>query len=127
MPKQEGDTIVSASINKSGLIRAKATKVGEDTTIAQIIRLVEEASSSKAPIAKMADKIAGVFVPAVITIALITGVIWLISGATFEFAMSTAIAVLVISCPCATWSCNTGSNHGWNRKRCRERDPHQIR
>lgn len=101
VPKQEGDTIVSASINKSGLIRAKAIKVGEDTTIAQIIRLVEEASSSKAPIAKMADKIAGVFVPAVITIALITGVIWLISGATFEFAMSTAIAVLVISCPCA--------------------------
>ena len=101
VPKQEGDTIVSASINKSGLIRAKATKVGEDTTIAQITRLVEEASSSKAPIAKMADKIAGVFVPAVITIALITGVIWLISGATFEFAMSTAIAVLVISCPCA--------------------------
>ena len=101
VPKQEGDTIVSASMNKSGLVRAKATKVGEDTTIAQIIRLVEEASSSKAPIAKMADKIAGVFVPAVITIALITGVIWLISGATFEFAMSTAIAVLVISCPCA--------------------------
>ena len=101
VPKQEGDTIVSASINKSGLIRAKATKVGEDTTIAQIIRLVEEASSSKAPIAKVADKIAGVFVPTVITIALITGVIWLISGATFEFAMSTAIAVLVISCPCA--------------------------
>ena len=101
VPKQEGDTIVSASMNKSGLIRAKATKVGEDTTIAQIIRLVEEASSSKAPIAKVADKIAGVFVPAVITIALITGVIWLISGATFEFAMSTAIAVLVISCPCA--------------------------
>ena len=99
--KQEGDTIVSASINKSGLIRAKATKVGEDTTIAQIIRLVEEASSSKAPIAKMADKIAGIFVPTVITIALITGIIWLISGATFEFAMSTAIAVLVISCPCA--------------------------
>lgn len=101
VPKQEGDAIVSASMNKSGLIRAKATKVGEDTTIAQIIRLVEEASSSKAPIAKVADKIAGVFVPAVITIALITGVIWLISGATFEFAMSTAIAVLVISCPCA--------------------------
>ena len=101
VPKQEGDAIVSEFMNKSGLIRAKATKVGEDTTIAQIIRLVEEASSSKAPIAKMADKIAGVFVPTVITIALIAGVIWLISGATFEFAMSTAIAVLVISCPCA--------------------------
>ena len=101
VPKQEGDTIVSASMNKSGLIRAKATRVGEDTTIAQIIKLVEEASSSKAPIAKMADKIAGVFVPTVITIAIITGIIWFISGATFEFAMSTAIAVLVISCPCA--------------------------
>ncbi len=99
--KQAGDAIVSASINKSGLIRARAVKVGEDTTIAQIIRLVEEASSSKAPIAKMADKIAGVFVPTVITIALITGVIWFLSGAGFEFAMSTAIAVLVISCPCA--------------------------
>lgn len=99
--KQAGDNLVSASINKSGLIRARAVKVGEDTTIAQIIRLVEEASSSKAPIAKMADKIAGVFVPTVITIALITGIIWFLSGAGFEFAMSTAIAVLVISCPCA--------------------------
>ena len=99
--KKEGDAIVSASMNKSGFVRAKATKVGEDTTIAQIIRLVEEASSSKAPIAKMADKIAGIFVPAVIAIALITGIIWLISGAAFEFAMSNAIAVLVISCPCA--------------------------
>ena len=99
--KSEGDNIISATINKSGLIKAKATRVGEDTTISQIIKLVEEASQSKAPIAKLADKIAGVFVPVVITIALITGIIWLISGATFEFAMSSAIAVLVISCPCA--------------------------
>ena len=80
-------SLIHISMNKSGLIRAKATKVGEDTTIAQIIRLVEEASSSKAPIAKVADKIAGVFVPTVITIALITGVIWLISGATFELSL----------------------------------------
>lgn len=101
VPKQEGDKVVSASINKAGLIKARAVKVGEDTTIAQIIRLVEEASSSKAPIARLADKIAGVFVPTVIGIALVTFVTWLIAGATFEFAMSAAIAVLVISCPCA--------------------------
>lgn len=99
--KQEGDIVVSATVNQSGLVRAKAQKVGEDTTISQIIRLVEEASSSKAPIAKLADKIAGVFVPVVITIALITGIVWLLAGAEFEFAMSNAIAVLVISCPCA--------------------------
>lgn len=99
--KQEGDKVISASINKAGLIKARAVKVGEDTTIAQIIRLVEEASSSKAPIARMADKIAGIFVPAVMGIAAVTFVVWLISGATFEFAMSCAIAVLVISCPCA--------------------------
>lgn len=99
--KAVGDNVISATINKSGLIKAKATRVGEDTTISQIIKLVEEASQSKAPIAKMADKIAGVFVPVVITIAIITGIVWLVSGATFEFAMSSAIAVLVISCPCA--------------------------
>ena len=99
--KKEGDTVVSASLNKSGLIHMRATKVGQDTTLSQIIRLVEEASASKAPIAKMADKIAGVFVPVVIGIALVTFVIWLLSGASFEFAMSCGIAVLVISCPCA--------------------------
>ncbi|MGN0351958.1 MAG: heavy metal translocating P-type ATPase [Roseburia sp.] len=99
--KQEGDSVVSATVNQAGLVRAKAQKVGEDTTISQIIRLVEEASSSKAPIAKLADKIAGVFVPVVITIALLTGIVWLLTGAEFEFAMSNAIAVLVISCPCA--------------------------
>lgn len=99
--KKEGDTVVSASLNKSGLIHMRATKVGQDTTLSQIIRLVEEASASKAPIAKMADKIAGVFVPVVICIALATFLIWLLTGAAFEFAMSCGIAVLVISCPCA--------------------------
>lgn len=99
--KQEGDAIVSATLNQSGLIQAKAVKVGEDTTIAQIIRLVEEASASKAPIAKVADKIAGIFVPVVMGIALVTFLVWLFTGATFEFAMSCGIAVLVISCPCA--------------------------
>ena len=99
--KKEGDTVVSASLNKSGLIHMRATKVGQDTTLSQIIRLVEEASASKAPIAKMADKIAGVFVPVVIGIAVVTFAIWLLSGASFEFSMSCGIAVLVISCPCA--------------------------
>ena len=99
--KEVGDTAISATINQNGFLKIRASKVGEDTTISQIIHLVEEAGSSKAPIAKMADKIAGVFVPVVITIALIAAIIWLISGATFEFALSIGIAVLVISCPCA--------------------------
>ncbi len=99
--KQLNDTVIAATINKTGFIRFKATRVGDDTTFSQIIRLVEEASSSKAPIAKMADKIAGIFVPAVMGIALVTAIGWLISGATFEFALSCAISVLVISCPCA--------------------------
>ncbi|WP_330998033.1 heavy metal translocating P-type ATPase [Pectinatus haikarae] len=99
--KEKGDKLISASINKTGLIKAKAVRVGEDTTIAQIIKLVEEASSSKAPIAKLADKIAGVFVPVVIGLAIVTAVLWLSMGAGAEFAVSTAIAVLVISCPCA--------------------------
>ena len=101
--KQEGDKVISASINKAGLIHARATRVGKDTTIAQIISLVEEASSSKAPIARLADKIAGVFVPTVIGIAIVTFIVWLASGADFEFAMSCGIAVLVISCVRLDW------------------------
>ena len=99
--KQAGDHVVSATVNKAGFLKCRADRVGDDTTLAQIIRLVEEASASKAPIAQLADKVAGVFVPAVMTISLITLIVWLISGATAEFAISTAIAVLVISCPCA--------------------------
>lgn len=99
--KTVGAKVVAATINKAGFIKFRADKVGKDTTISQIINLVEEASSSKAPIAKMADKIAGVFVPTVMVIALLTGCIWLYLGATFEFALSCAISVLVISCPCA--------------------------
>lgn len=99
--KEVSDTVIAATINKTGYIRFKATRVGEDTTFSQIIRLVEEASSSKAPIAKIADKISGIFVPAVIGIALITAIAWLAAGAAFEFALSCAISVLVISCPCA--------------------------
>ena len=99
--KQAGDHVVSATVNKAGFLKCRADRVGDDTTLAQIIRLVEEASASKAPIAQLADKVAGVFVPTVMTISLITLVVWLLSGATAEFAISTAIAVLVISCPCA--------------------------
>ena len=99
--KVPGDSVIAATMNKAGFFRMKASKVGDDTTFSQIIRLVEDASASKAPIAKNADKIAGVFVPIVMTIALITAVVWLLAGAEFEFALSCAISVLVISCPCA--------------------------
>lgn len=99
--KQKGDRVVSATVNKAGFLKCRADRVGEDTTLSQIIRLVEEASASKAPIAQLADKVAGVFVPVVICIALVTLAAWLLAGAGAEFAISTAIAVLVISCPCA--------------------------
>lgn len=99
--KNVGDKVISATINKSGTFRFKATRIGDDTTLAQIIRLVEEASSSKAPIAKLADKISGIFVPVVITIALAAFVVWMLLGYPFEFALTIGIAVLVISCPCA--------------------------
>lgn len=99
--KSVGDTVISATINKSGFFKMRATRVGDDTTLAQIVRLVEEAGSSKAPIAKLADKVSGIFVPVVITIAVVSAVIWLIAGYSFAFALSIGIAVLVISCPCA--------------------------
>lgn len=99
--KEPGDSVIGATINKGGFIRFTANKVGNDTTFAQIIRLVEDASATKAPIAKLADQIAGIFVPIVMGISLITAAIWILSGATFEFALNCAISVLVISCPCA--------------------------
>ena len=99
--KGPGDTVISATINKNGSFRFQASKVGEDTTLSQIIRLVDEAGNSKAPIARLADKVSGIFVPVVMGIALVTAVVWLFAGQSFEFALSNAIAVLVISCPCA--------------------------
>lgn len=101
LDKKVGEKVIAGTVNKNGFLKIKATKVGENTTIAQIIKLVEEASNSKAPISKLADKVSGVFVPVVITIAIITTFVWLIAGQSFEFALSTGIAVLVISCPCA--------------------------
>ena len=99
--KQVGDNVISGTINKNGTLKIKANKVGEDTTISQIIKLVEEASNSKAPISKIADKVSGIFVPTVICISVLTAIIWILMGQTFEFALTSAIAVLVISCPCA--------------------------
>ena len=99
--KAKGDKVIGATINKSGYFKFEATNVNEDTTINKIIKLVEEASSSKAPIAKIADKISGIFVPVVITIAVVAAAVWIIMGESFEFALSIGIAVLVISCPCA--------------------------
>lgn len=99
--KKVGDEVISATVNKSGSFNFTASRVGDDTTLAQIIRLVDEAGSSKAPIARLADKISGIFVPAVMAISIITAVIWLIVGKNFEFALNCAVSVLVISCPCA--------------------------
>lgn len=99
--KNAGDSISAATINKSGFLRAKATRVGADTSLSQIIQMVSDASSSKAPIAKIADRVSGVFVPLVIAIALVTLIVWFLVGADLGYALSRAIAVLVISCPCA--------------------------
>lgn len=99
--KNVGDNVITASINKSGSFRMKAEKVGENTTLAQIIKLVDDAANTKAPIARIADKVAAVFVPVVMGIALVTLIVWLIAGKDFEFAVSCAVSVLVISCPCA--------------------------
>ncbi len=99
--KGPGDSVIAASINQSGAFTMEARKVGSDTTLAQMIALVEEASSSKAPIAKLADKVAGVFVPVVMTISLVTAIVWLVTGHSLEMALTSAVAVLVISCPCA--------------------------
>ncbi len=99
--KNVGDKVIGATINKSGYFKFEVEKVGEDTTLSQIIRLVEEASSSKAPIAKLADKVSGIFVPTVITIAVVTIIVWLLLGKDISFALSMGISVLVISCPCA--------------------------
>jgi len=99
--KHPGDRVIAATINKSGWFKFRATKVGGDTTLAQIIALVEDAANSKAPIAKLADKVSGIFVPVVIGIAVLAAAAWLVAGYSVEFALSTGIAVLVISCPCA--------------------------
>ena len=99
--KAQGDPVSAATVNQSGYLRCEATRVGEDTSLWQIIRMVSDAAATKAPIAKIADRVSGVFVPAVITIAVVTTIIWLLAGQTFGFALARGISVLVISCPCA--------------------------
>ena len=99
--KKAGDRLTGATVNRAGYFRMQADRIGEDTTLSQIIRLVEEAGSSRAPIAKLADKVSGIFVPVVLTIAVITIAVWLLLGQSFSFALASGIAVLVISCPCA--------------------------
>ena len=99
--KAAGDTVSAATINQTGYIRCQATRVGEDTTLSRIIQMVQDTAATKAPIAKIADRVSGVFVPAVITVALITLIVWLILGKSGGYALARAISVLVISCPCA--------------------------
>lgn len=99
--KQKGSSVSAATTNQSGFLRCEATRVGEDTTLSQIIRMVSDAAATKAPIAKIADKVSGVFVPTVITIAGITVIVWLLAGKDIGFALARGISVLVISCPCA--------------------------
>ncbi len=99
--KAAGDSVSAATLNQSGFLKCEATRVGEDTTLSQIIQMVSDAAATKAPIAKVADKVSGIFVPAVITIAVITTAIWLLTGASVGFALARGISVLVISCPCA--------------------------
>ena len=99
--KAAGDPVSAATVNQSGFIKCEAVRVGEDTTLSQIIRMVSDAAATKAPIAKVADKVSGVFVPAVISIAAVTVIVWLLTGQTFGFALARGISVLVISCPCA--------------------------
>jgi Cu2+-exporting ATPase len=99
--KSVGDLVSAATVNQSGFIKCEATRVGEDTTLSQIIKLVSDAAATKAPIAKIADRVSGVFVPVVITIAIVTTVVWLLVGQSFAFALARGISVLVISCPCA--------------------------
>ena len=99
--KEAGDMVSAATVNQSGFIKCEATRVGEDTTLSQIIKMVSDAAATKAPIAKIADRVSGVFVPAVITIAVITTIIWLLTGHPFGYALARGISVLVISCPCA--------------------------
>ena len=99
--KAEGDLVSAATVNQSGFIKCEAMRVGEDTTLSQIIRMVSDAAATKAPIAKVADKVSGIFVPAVISIAVVTILVWLLAGQTFGYALARGISVLVISCPCA--------------------------
>lgn len=115
--KGPGSTVSAATSNQSGFLTCQAMRVGEDTTVGQMIRLVEDAAATKAPIAKLADRVSAVFVPAVMAIALVTGVVWLLLGETVGFALARAISVLVISCPCAPGAGDASGHYGGQRCR----------
>ena len=125
--KQSGDKVSAATINQTGTFTMKATGVGEDTALARIIQLVEDASASKAPIAKIADKVAGVFVPAVMAIALVTAIIWLIATRTPSRALVAGVSVLVISCPCTGTGHSRGHHGGGTGRGRSEQYTVQIR
>ena len=125
--KAEGDAVSAATVNQSGFLRCEATRVGEDTTLSQIIRMVSDAAATKAPIAKIADQVSGVFVPVVIAIALIATAVWLATGADFGYALARGISVLVISCPCALGARHAGSHHGGQRQGAPKRHSVQNR
>ena len=114
--KFPGSPVSAATINQNGALTCRAERVGQDTTLSQVIRLVRDAAATKAPLAKTADKVSGIFVPAVTCIALLTFVIWLLLGQTFTYALARGISVLVISCPCALGLANACCHHG--RQRC---------
>ena len=113
--KSQGDRVSAATSNQSGFLRCQATRVGEDTTLSQIIQMVSDASATKAPIAKAADRVSGIFVPAVITVSIITTIVWLLAGQGLGFALARGISVLVISCPCALGLATPISHYGRKR------------
>lgn len=119
--KETGDLVSAATINQSGFIKCEATRVGEDTTLSQIIKMVSDAAATKAPIAKIADKVSGVFVPAVITIAVITTIVWLIAGQSVGYAAGTRHFCTGYQLSMCTWACNSGCNHGRKWNRCKKR------
>lgn len=125
--KKVGDLLTGASINKNGSVKFVAKRVGSDTTLSQIIKLVEDAQGSKAPIARLADTVAGYFVPTVFVIAIISALIWYISGQSVGFCLSIFICSPGDSLPMCTWPCHSDGHNGRNWKRCRERNSHKER
>ncbi len=118
--KAAGDLVSAATVNQSGFINCEATRVGEDTTLSQIIKMVSDAAATKAPIAKIADRVSGVFVPAVITIAIITTIVWLLTGHEAGLRPGKRNFRAGYQLPLCTWSCNTGCHYGWKRNGCQK-------
>ena len=126
MDKAEGDAVSAATVNQSGFLRCQATRVGEDTTLSQIIRMVSDAAATKAPIAKVADRVSGVFVPVVMGIAVLAAVAWAIAGQPFAFVLRVFTSVLVIACPCALGPGYPHRHHGGYRLGCQTWHSHSF-